>query len=91
MQDPRNQDDVEDRVTHSDPVSVWMVGLRAADEVAARKIWEHFSSRLVAIARTSIRTSTMKRMLFKACSAASVAGWPTDVFPIYMIAKVCGD
>ncbi len=60
MQDPVDSGNVELSVLHCDPVSVWIVELRAADEVAARKIWEHFAIRLVAIARNSIRTSTRR-------------------------------
>jgi RNA polymerase sigma factor (sigma-70 family) len=37
-----------------------MVQLRASDDVAAQRIWEHFASRLVAIARHSIRPGTRR-------------------------------
>lgn len=60
MPNPANSNPIPQLETHSDPVSVWIVELRAADEVAARRIWEHFAIRLVAIARNSIRTSTRR-------------------------------
>ena len=60
MPNPANSNPIPQLETHSDPVSVWIVELRAADEVAARRIWEHFAIRLVAIARNSIRASTRR-------------------------------
>ena len=60
MPNPTNSNPISHLETHSDPVSVWIVQLRAADEVAARNIWEHFAIRLIAIARNSIRASTRR-------------------------------
>ncbi len=47
-------------MVEEDPISTWIAQLRDADEVAARNVWEHFSSRLVAIARNNIRSNTRR-------------------------------
>jgi len=43
-----------------DPVSLWIDQLRNANEGAARRVWEHFSSRLFAIARRKLRLDTRR-------------------------------
>ena len=60
MPNPANTNPISLLETYSDPVSVWIVQLRAADGVAARKIWEHFAIRLAAIFRNSIRANTRR-------------------------------
>ncbi len=47
-------------MTTNDPVSVWIDQLKAADEAAARKVWEHFAERLCAIARGKLHSNTRK-------------------------------
>ncbi|MEL7496531.1 MAG: ECF-type sigma factor [Planctomycetota bacterium] len=42
------------------PVSVWIDELRQADEIAALKVWEHFSARLHQSARNSLRAKTKR-------------------------------
>lgn len=42
------------------PVSLWIDELRQADELAARKVWEHFSARLHQAARRNLRAKTKR-------------------------------
>jgi RNA polymerase sigma factor (sigma-70 family) len=47
-------------ISSDDPVSVWINELRNADESAARKLWNHFVSRLYESARRKLRSETRR-------------------------------
>jgi DNA-directed RNA polymerase specialized sigma24 family protein len=42
------------------PVSLWIEGLRNADEIAADKLWRHYVRRLLLVARAKLRPDTRK-------------------------------
>lgn len=44
----------------TDPVSLWIEGLRQADDVAAHGVWNHFAGRLSELARRRISPSTKR-------------------------------
>ena len=43
-----------------DPVTIWIDELRTADEAAARKLWNHFFTRLFELARKKLRPETRR-------------------------------
>ena len=43
-----------------DPVTLWIEQLRAQDEVAAERLWHHFVSRLVELARSQLNPKTRR-------------------------------
>lgn len=47
-------------MVNEDPVSLWIEQLRASDEVAARRVWEHFAARLYLMARRKLRPETRR-------------------------------
>ena len=44
-----------------DPVTLWIDQLRAAEDVAVVKLWNHFVSRLYESARIQLRPTTQTR------------------------------
>ncbi len=44
----------------SDPITVWIDGLRNSDDSAALRIWNHFSLRLLELARTRLAPKTKR-------------------------------
>jgi hypothetical protein len=47
-------------MTRDDPVTLWLDELRNADEAAARKLWNHFFTRLCEVARKKLRPETRR-------------------------------
>ncbi len=45
---------------NTDPITVWIDGLRSSDELAARGIWNHFSLRLLELARARLAPKTRR-------------------------------
>jgi RNA polymerase sigma factor (sigma-70 family) len=82
MQDSSNSGHRKQTATQDDPVSVWIDRLREADEVAARRVWEHFSNRLFEIARKRLRADTRRvydeedavQSMFRSICAGMTAG-----------------
>ncbi len=44
----------------TDPVSLWIEGLREADDSAVRSVWNHFASRLFQLARGRLASATKR-------------------------------
>lgn len=44
----------------SDPISLWIEGLREADDIATKGVWNHFASRLCLLARSRLSPSTRR-------------------------------
>lgn len=47
-------------MTTSDPITIWIDGLRDSDDSAALQIWNHFSLRLLELARTRLAPKTKR-------------------------------
>lgn len=47
-------------MSNDDPITLWIDELRNADEAAARKLWDHFVSRLYETARKKLRPETRR-------------------------------
>ena len=47
-------------MANDDPVTLWINELRGADQAAARKLWNHFVSRLHELARKKLRPHTRR-------------------------------
>ncbi|MDP1561134.1 MAG: ECF-type sigma factor [Pirellulaceae bacterium] len=47
-------------MSDSDPITVWIDGLRDADDIAALRVWNHFSQRLLELARTRLSPKTKR-------------------------------
>lgn len=50
----------DEAMLSDDPISVWIDQLREADEQAAQGIWEHFSARLMTIAKRKLHAATRR-------------------------------
>ncbi len=47
-------------MSHEDPITLWMNQLRSADDLAANKLWNHFTLRLQALARKKLSPRTRR-------------------------------
>jgi hypothetical protein len=47
-------------LSSDDPVTLWIDELRNADEAAARKLWNHFVTRLYELGRQKLRPETRR-------------------------------